>query len=192
MKETDEINLTKDHVLKYVGNQVSPEMEIPKILWLKRNMPEQYNKTTKFFDLADFMVFKATGVDSRSTCCAVCKWTYLAHEKEGKQWSSKLFKQIGLEDMFDGGRVGKTTAELGQSAGNLSALGASWLGLSTDCKVGVGIIDAHCGGIGILGGGKPSETLAIIGGTSSCHMAVSEKPVFVNGVWGPYFGAMVP
>jgi ribulose kinase len=23
-------------------------------------------------------------------------------------------------------------------------------------------------------------------------MAVSEKPVFVPGVWGPYFGAMLP
>jgi len=192
MSETDEINRTNDHVLKYVGNQVSPEMEIPKILWLKRNMPQQYNKTAKFFDLADFLVYKATGLDTRSTCCAVCKWTYLAHEKEGKQWSSKLFEKIDLTDMFDGGRVGKTTSELGSVAGNLSAEAAAQLGLTTQCKVGVGIIDAHCGGIGILGGSKPSETLAIIGGTSSCHMAVSEKPVFVKGVWGPYYGAMLP
>jgi ribulose kinase len=141
--------------------------------------------------LADFLVFKATGVDTRSTCCAVCKWTFLAHEKEGKQWSSTLFKKIGLEDMFDGGRVGKTTADLGSAAGNLSPSAAAQLGLTTDCLVGVGIIDAHCGGIGILGV-KPEETLAIIAGTSSCHMAVSEKPVFVNGVWGPYYGAMLP
>ena len=46
--------------------------------------------------------------------------------------------------------------------------------MSINCSVGVGIKDAHCSGISILGGVKPSETLAIIGGTSSCHMAVSE------------------
>jgi len=34
--------------------------------------------------------------------------------------------------------------------------------------------------------------LALIGGTSSCHMAVSRTPRFVPGVWGPYFSAMVP
>jgi ribulose kinase len=43
-----------------------------------------------------------------------------------------------------------------------------------------------------LAGDKPEEVLAIIGGTSSCHMAVSKEAVFVDGVWGPYFGAMLP
>lgn len=32
----------------------------------------------------------------------------------------------------------------------------------------------------------------LICGTSTCHMAVSERAVFVPGVWGPYFSAMVP
>jgi FGGY-family pentulose kinase len=32
----------------------------------------------------------------------------------------------------------------------------------------------------------------MIAGTSSCHMAVSFSPRFIPGVWGPYFGAMVP
>lgn len=32
----------------------------------------------------------------------------------------------------------------------------------------------------------------MIGGTSTCHMLLSNEEVFVDGVWGPYFGAMVP
>lgn len=32
----------------------------------------------------------------------------------------------------------------------------------------------------------------LICGTSTCHMVVSEKPIFVPGVWGPYKNAMVP
>jgi FGGY-family pentulose kinase len=67
--------------------------------------------------------------------------------------------------------------------------------------VAVAIIDAHAGGLGMLGvaldgvapGHDALETrLALIGGTSSCHMAVSRNARFVPGVWGPYFSAMVP
>jgi FGGY-family pentulose kinase len=67
--------------------------------------------------------------------------------------------------------------------------------------VGVAIIDAHAGGLGVLGAGLRASAMsaatlerrvALIGGTSSCHMAVSARPRFVPGVWGPYFSAMVP
>lgn len=32
----------------------------------------------------------------------------------------------------------------------------------------------------------------MISGTSTCHMLLSDEQVFVDGVWGPYYGAMVP
>ncbi|MHC4826588.1 MAG: FGGY-family carbohydrate kinase, partial [Planctomycetota bacterium] len=63
------------------------------------------------------------------------------------------------------------------------------------------IIDAHAGGLGVLGAGLDERVpapedlerrVALIGGTSSCHMAVSREPRFVTGVWGPYYAAMVP
>ena len=57
LEEAYEINETDDEVLRYVGGKISPEMQIPKILWLKRNLPEQYKNTKKFLDLADYMVF---------------------------------------------------------------------------------------------------------------------------------------
>lgn len=41
--------------------------------------------------------------------------------------------------------------------------------------------------------GRPITTrMALICGTSTCHMAISEQPLFVPGVWGPYLSAMVP
>lgn len=65
--------------------------------------------------------------------------------------------------------------------------------------VGTSIIDAHAGGIGVLGAaGMAGETadfnkrLALIGGTSSCHMAASKTARFIDGVWGAYYGAMIP
>jgi D-ribulokinase len=59
--------------------------------------------------------------------------------------------------------------------------------------VAAGMIDAHAGGIGTVGaGGDARACLAYVFGTSSCTMTSTQEPVFVPGVWGPYFSAMVP
>jgi FGGY-family pentulose kinase len=86
--------------------------------------------------------------------------------------------------------------------GGLDARAAVELGLPLGTPVGTSAIDAHAGGIGTIGvaldgADGPDDAnlrrrVALVGGTSSCHMAVSEDPVFVPGVWGPYFAAMVP
>ena len=34
--------------------------------------------------------------------------------------------------------------------------------------------------------------IAMIAGTSTCHMALSLEPRAVPGVWGPYYGAVAP
>jgi D-ribulokinase len=41
-KEAGEINKTGHQVLKYVGGVISPEMQTPKLLWLKRHHPETW------------------------------------------------------------------------------------------------------------------------------------------------------
>ena len=41
------------------------------------------------------------------------------------------------------------------------------------------------------GAGDPRRRLALILGTSSCCMAVSDEPRFIRGVWGPYYSALV-
>ncbi|MBD3287173.1 hypothetical protein GF337_00070, partial [candidate division KSB1 bacterium] len=188
IQEAEEINATGNEVLCYVGGKISPEMELPKLVWLKRHLPDQFKKTKKFLDLADFLVYRCTGTDIRSVCTKVCKWTYLAHEK---RWNKHLFTQFDVDDLFADNRIGGEIRDIGQPAGQLSTQAADEMGLTTDTIVAVGIIDAHAGGVGIIGN-EPEQTLAIIGGTSSCHMAVNKKPIFVDGVWGPYFGAMLP
>lgn len=86
MDQANRINATKHEVLKYVGGTISPEMETPKLLWLKENHPTCWNQTKKFFDLPDYLTFRASGVDLRSLCTVVCKWTFQGNffQKEKK------------------------------------------------------------------------------------------------------------
>lgn len=201
IKEANFINQTGHRVLNYVGGKISPEQQPPKLKWIKENLSETWARAGKFMDLADFMVFRATGQDRRSLCTNVCKWTYLGHEGKKGSWDYTFFEMIGLDDLFEEGKVPKLVYPVGSFAGILTKKSARELGLRPGVKVGVGIIDAHAGGIGLLGhcaklGLKDrnqwNKALALIGGTSSCHMATSSEPRFIPGVWGPYWGAMIP
>ncbi|MBN9445285.1 MAG: ribulokinase, partial [Bosea sp.] len=75
--QAERINATKHPVLTYVGGTISPEMETPKLLWLRENLLETYHAAWQFFDLPDFLTWRASGSLARSTCTVTCKWTYL-------------------------------------------------------------------------------------------------------------------
>jgi FGGY-family pentulose kinase len=132
------------------------------------------------------MVWRATGADIASVCTLTCKWNYLAHEH---RFSASLLDAVGLPDLP--GRVPAEVRELGSAAGALTPQAAAELGLPVGTIVATGIIDAHAGGVALLGA-APEGGLAIISGTSCCHLVVSRDPIMVPGVWGPYFGAMLP
>ena len=201
LAETDLINGAPHDVLRYVGGRLSPEQQPPKLLWIKKHLPETWAAAAKFLDLSDFMVLRATGRDARSLCTLVCKWTYLGHRGDGGAWDYGFFEEIGLSDLFRDNRVPAKGYPPGSVAGQLTRESAQDLGLEESIPVGVGIIDAHAGAIGVLGhcaseaAGNVDvwdHALALVGGTSSCHLVTSSMPKFVPGVWGPYYGAMIP
>jgi len=199
--QAERINRSGHAVLRYVGGIISPEMETPKILWLKEHLPESYRAARQYYDLADYLTYRATNDDARSVCTVTCKWTYLAHEKK---WSESYFRAIGLPELAADGyaRIGSRIVEPATAlGGGLTAVAAGELGLKAGTPVGASLIDAHAGAIGTIGGAaedakdQPAEALdrlAYIMGTSACIMASTAEPRFVPGVWGPYFSAMLP
>ena len=193
------VNETRDDVLRYVGGTISPEMEVPKLLWLKRHLPASFAAAGHFFDLSDYLSFRATGATTRSMCTLGCKWNYLAHER---RWSTSYFERLGLEALAadDYARIGNQIVVPGTPLGRgLTEAAARDFGLLPGTPVGASLIDAHAGGVGTIGGrtksGQPVDVcrrLAYIMGTSACIMATTSEPRFVPGVWGPYHQAMVP
>lgn len=200
-EEADFINSTSHDVLQYVGGRVSLEMQTPKMLWLKKNLPASWNSTALLFDLPDFLTWKATESESRSLCSLVCKWNYNANPDGKNGWDENFFEQINLGDLKKDNwrKIGNDVRKPGDAIEpGLSAKAAAELGLLEGTPVGTSLIDAHAGGLGMIGCYAPdvsrnfSNRLALICGTSTCHMVVSENKIFVDGVWGPYYNAMVP
>ncbi|WP_321866534.1 FGGY-family carbohydrate kinase [Paraburkholderia tropica] len=193
VEQAERINATNHAVLKFVGGKISPEMETPKLLWLREHRPAVFDAAWQFFDLTDFLTWRASGDLARSTCTVTCKWTYLAHEQ---RWDESYFRAVGLDVLADEGfvRIGERVVEPGTPLGQgLTAQAAAELGLRAGTPVAAGVIDAHAGGIGTVGAdGAPESCLAYVFGTSSCTMTTTREPVFVPGVWGPYYSAMVP
>jgi ribulose kinase len=175
---------------------MSPEMEIPKLMWLKLHLPEIWARYGRILDLADFLTFRASGSNARSCCTVTCKWTYLAHEEPG--WQDDFLTAVGLPDLRARTAVPTRASAIAAPLGKLSAAAAAELALTTSCTIGCGLIDAHAGALGLLGpalprgGAELDRNLALIAGTSTCHMALSAAPRRVSGVWGPYYGAVAP
>lgn len=191
-------------------------MEIPKVLWLKKHMPAAVFSSCMFFDLPDYLTYKATGSLARSNCSLVCKCSYVPPGVDGSElgWQPDFFKTIGLSDMVDngfeqlGGIPGKGGIVLtaGQPVGNgLNAKAANDFGLNEGTAVGSGLIDAYAGWVGTIAakaanGPKDQQTdlidsqyrLAAIAGTSTCHCVQSPDGILVDGVWGPYKNAVFP
>jgi FGGY-family pentulose kinase/HAD superfamily hydrolase (TIGR01509 family) len=193
--EAEQCTASGHRVLDYIGGTMSPEMEVPKLMWLKRHAPDTWRHAGNIFDLADFLTWKASGSTARSECTLTCKWTYLAHESPG--WQEDFLASVGLDDLLATAGLPRAASPITASLGPMTPSAAQQLGLTTRCQVGVGLVDAHAGALGTLAefaNDAPHlhQHLALIAGTSSCVMAISKDPMPMKGAWGPYYNAVVP
>lgn len=191
--EAEEITATGDRVLAYTGGTTSPEINLPKLLWLKRKDPAAFARVTAARDLVDELGFRATGADTRSVCGLTCKWPYLPNDPE--PWRHDLLARLGIAELPGLAGAPRRPVAVGGLHGGLAPDVALGFGLKAGLPVAAGLIDAEAGSLGVLGRdfrARMNQTVTIIGGTSTCFMAFAPDERAVPGVWGPFKDAVFP
>lgn len=182
--EADAISATKDPVLKYVSGKVSPEWMLPKALWMKKHEPEIYKSAERIVECTDWMMHKLTGQWTLALNHVAVKWNYA---KPDGGWPADLIDRMEIDDIF--AKWPKEIVPLGRGNGVLCKKAASHLGLIAGTPVAQGGIDAYLGMLGM--GATASGDVAVIVGSSTCHLAQSKTGVFGSGAAGCYPEATV-
>lgn len=191
IEEAEALTALGGEMVKHSGGSISPEMQVPKLMWLKSHLPDVWSQAGMIFDLADFLTWRASGSLTRSICTMTAKWNYLSHTEEG--WTRAFLVSAGLDDLGTRAGITDIPAQVGACVGTLTASAAQSLGLTTDCKVASGMVDAFAGQLALAGKNPDSRDEAgLIGGTSSCVMRFSKEPQFIKSCWGPYRDIVLP
>jgi len=183
-REAALISDTGDPILRYVSGRVSPEWMLPKALWLKRNEPEVYERATRLVECTDWMMFRLTGDWTLSLNHVAVKWNY-ARPDGG--WPVGLLSAVGLDDLMQ--KWPTRIVPLGKGEARLSDQAARDLGLTAGIPVAQGGIDAYLGMLGL--GATQDGDVAVIVGSSTCHLAQSRQGVFGSGAAGCYPDATI-
>jgi FGGY-family pentulose kinase len=183
-REAAEISATGHPCLRYASGVVSPEWMLPKALWLKRHEPDNFARADRVVECTDWMMHRLTGDWALSLNNVTVKWDY-ARPEGG--WDAAFLKAIGLDDLP--AKWPAAVVPLGKGDAKLSARAAGELGLRPGTPVAQGGIDAYLGmlGMGAVGAGD----LAMVMGSSTCHLAMAGQGLFGTGMLGCFPDAVV-
>lgn len=183
-KEADEINNFAKEInapwLERYGGTISCEWLFPKVLEILREDENLYNKTYRFVEAGDWIVWKLTGKESHSICHAGFKAIW--DEKSGypdREFLGRL--DPGMENIV-GDKLSDDIIKMSQIAGYITEEAEKHTGLKSGTPVKPAFIDAHAS-LPALGITESGNLLMIIG-TSSCHILLGDKEAFVPGTCG--------
>jgi L-ribulokinase len=190
--EADKINetaraLNQKWLDKY-GGKISSEWFFSKTLQILAEAPEIYNSADRLIEAADWVVWQLTGVETRNSCTAGYKamWS----KREGFP-PDAYFAALDprLEKVIDT-KMTRTISPIGQRAGRLTSLAATWTGLKPGTAVAVANVDAHVA----VPAATVTETgrMVMIMGTSICHMVLGSEEHLVPGICGYVEDGIIP
>ncbi|MBA4688899.1 MAG: xylulokinase [Candidatus Galacturonibacter soehngenii] len=158
-KETNYLNevIGKDKLSAYTANIAFAGFTAPKLLWVKANEPELFEKINKIMLPKDYIAYKLSGVHCTDYSDAS---GMLLMDVKNKCWSKEMLAICGVTQ--------EQMPKLYESydvVGTLKPEVANELGLSTQCKVVAGAGDnaAAAVGTGTVGDGRCNISLGTSG-----------------------------
>ena len=156
--EIEELNaeIGVDRILDRCGNALTTQSVGPKILWLKKNRPDLFNKAAKIVTSTTYLVQKLTG-ESVVDHYSAANFSPL-YEIDAKGWSAALAPNIIELDRLP--KVVWTT----DMAGEVTAKAARETGLAAGTPVIAGTIDAAAEALSV-GVTNPGDMMVMYGST---------------------------
>ena len=149
-RETEELNADfgKEKLLSLVGNIAFAGFTAPKLLWMRRNEPELFQKIEKIMLPKDYLVYRLTGVHS---CDYSDASGMLLLDVANRRWSPELLSYCSVTEeqmpkLFEsyesvGTVLPEIAAQLGLPEGVVVAAGA---GDNAAAAVGTGTVGNGC------------------------------------------------
>ena len=166
-EETDYLNnvIGKDKLSEYTSNIAFTGFTAPKILWVRKNEPDNFKKINKIMLPKDYLVYRLSGAFSTDYSDAS---GMLLLDVKNKRWSKEMLDICGITE--------KKLPKLYESyevVGNLKSDIAKELGLTEKVKIiaGAGDNAAAAIGTGTVGDGSCNISL----GTSGTIFIASKK-----------------
>ncbi len=184
-EEAAEIAATGHPRLRYAGATLSAEWMLPKTLWLKRHEPRVFDQAELMVEGIDWLTHRLTGEWALSLNSVTCRWNYI--QPEGG-WSEDLLEQAGLPELR--AKWPEAVRAMGEPVGELTREAAEALGLRAGTPVAEGGIDAYTSMLGV-GAVRPGR-MALVMGSSTCHLAVCAEAAFGSRLWGPFPECLLP
>lgn len=128
---------------------------IPRILWLKNNRPEIYERVTKISMIGDWILARLCGVVATDPSSGGTTGIF---SLKNRDWVGEMAKRVGLKD-----DIFPKVLEVGTLVGSVTDKASKESGLSTETKVVMGGGDVQLGsaGLGVVEVGQ----VAILGGS---------------------------
>jgi L-ribulokinase len=189
--EADRINALaharREPWIDYYGGKISSEWFFSKTLQILDEAPAVYHAAERIIEAADWIVWQLTGAEVRCTSTAGFKAIW----QEEIGYPRREYLAALHPDLADvNSKMDAPLRPLGSRAGQLCAEAAAWTGLRPGTPVGVAVIDAFTA----VYAGQTTEpgVMALILGTSTCHMLVAAEEIPVPGVNGLVKDAFMP
>src|ERR1017187_332689 len=168
------------------GGEVSAEWEFAKARQLLEEDPDIYQRTGRWIEAADWIIWQLTGTETRNACTA----GYKGIRQDGHYPSREFLAALDPDFAgFAADKLEHPILALGARAGSLTAEAADWTGLPEGIAVAVGNVDAHVTAPAAAAI-APGQMVAIMG-TSTCHVMNGAALAEVPGMCGVVDGGIV-